>query len=76
MEEFAINNLQEELILLPRFAAVNARHICKYLHKAILNKNISRDSKFNISPLYIRKPDAKPPKKLWSTSIQKDNNHV
>jgi tRNA threonylcarbamoyladenosine biosynthesis protein TsaB len=45
------------LILLPRFTTIKAIHICKYADKKIRNNSMQA-----IEPLYIRLPDAIPPK--------------
>lgn len=50
-------NFEKDIIILPRFAYPDARFICKVAYSDIL-KGIENN---NLSPLYIRPPDAKLP---------------
>lgn len=52
----------DNLMILPRFVKIKAIHVCRLANKIIDNDNINSQ----ITPLYIRKPDAKVPVKLLS----------
>jgi len=56
---YSVTKMPEgDIILLPRFAYPDARFICKVAHKKIIrSENLNHD----LSPLYIRAPDAKKP---------------
>lgn len=52
----------DNLMILPRFVKIKAIHICRLANEIINNGNINSQ----ITPLYIRKPDAKKPAKVSS----------